>query len=185
MRIVSGKFKGKHFSPPAGFEARPTTDFAKESLFNVLNNIVDFESIKVLDLFSGTGSISYEFLSRGCTDVTSVELNRKHQRFIAESFKALNCNNEARSVLADSFKFVEKVHETYDLIFADPPFDLETAENLPDMISKFGLLKEDGIFILEHAGHGKYNDHHLFQQTRNYGKVNFTFFCSEKTNQDE
>lgn len=178
MRIVSGKLKGRPFSPPAGFEARPTTDYAKESLFNVLNNIIDFEVVKVLDLFSGTGSISYEFFSRGCNDITSVELNRKHQRFISEMFRTFGCGRGVRSLLADSFKFIEKTQEKYDIIFADPPFDLEQASELPEKIIGRGLLNDDGMFILEHAGKGKYNEHPFFEQTRNYGKVNFTFFKS-------
>lgn len=176
MRIVSGELKGRRFSPPESFSARPTTDFAKENIFNVLNNIVDFEEIKVLDLFSGTGSISYEFASRGCRSVTSVEMNFKHQRFIAQTIRDLGIADRVRSLKGDAFRFVANTKEKYDLIFADPPFDLETAAQLPDLINEHGLLNPGGMFILEHSGAGKYNAHPLFQQTRNYGKVNFTFF---------
>jgi 16S rRNA (guanine(966)-N(2))-methyltransferase RsmD len=179
MRIVSGQLRGRRFSPPDSFSARPTTDFAKENLFNVLNNMIDFEEVKVLDLFSGTGSISYEFASRGSRDITSIELNYKHQQFIAKTVCELNIEKAVRSLKGDSFKYVSATKEKFDIIFADPPFDLTEAEKLPDMIMKRGLLKEGGIFILEHSGKGKYNAHPYFLQTRNYGKVNFTFFGIE------
>lgn len=181
MRIVSGQLKGRRFSPPDSFKARPTTDFAKENIFNVLNNMVDFEELKVLDLFSGTGSISYEFASRGCMSVTSIEQNFKHQQFIAKTVREFGIQQQVRSLKGDAFKFVEGTSEQYDLIFADPPFDLEEAQKLPDMIMKRGLLRPGGFFILEHSGEGKYNDHPYFLQTRNYGKVNFTFFGVEET----
>ncbi|MCQ2229924.1 MAG: RsmD family RNA methyltransferase [Bacteroidales bacterium] len=176
MRVVSGELRGRRFNPPDNFSARPTTDFAKENLFNVLTNIVDFEELKVLDIFSGTGSITYEFVSRGCKNVTSVEMNFKHQRFIADTIKAFGIQKEARSIKADAFKFLQATMDTYDLIFADPPFDLEEASKLPDIIMERHLLKPGGMFILEHSGAGKYNGHPDFKQTRSYGKVNFTFF---------
>lgn len=176
MRIVSGTLRGRRFSPPDNFSARPTTDFAKENLFNVLNNIIDFEDIKVLDLFSGTGSISYEFASRGCKNITSIELNFKHQQFIAKTIRNLKIDNVVRSLKGDSFKYISSTKEKYDLIFADPPFDLQEAEALPQLIIEKELLNKNGIFILEHSGKDKYNEHPYFLQTRNYGKVNFTFF---------
>lgn len=180
MRVVSGELRGRRFSPPESFSARPTTDFAKENLFNVLANIIDFEEIKVLDIFSGTGSITYEMVSRGCTDVTSVELNYNHQKFIAKTISEFGIKKQAHSIKADAFKFVQNTTETYDLIFADPPFDLERASELPDIIISRHLLREGGIFILEHSGAGKYNAHPNFVQTRSYGKVNFTFFKDDK-----
>ncbi len=180
MRVVSGDLRGRRFSPPDSFSARPTTDFAKENLFNVLANFIDFESIKVLDIFSGTGSITYEMVSRGCTDVTSVEMNFHHQKFIAKTIAEFGIKDKARSIKADAFKFLQATTETYDLIFADPPFDLERASQLPDIIVERHLLKPDGIFILEHSGAGKYNAHPNFVQTRSYGKVNFTFFKDDK-----
>ena len=176
MRIVSGEMRGRRFSPPSNFSARPTTDFAQENLFNVLANIIDFEEIKVLDLFSGTGSISYEFISRGCQSLTSVELNQKHQHFIAQTVREFGIGNRMRSIKSDAFKFVQQTTDKYDLIFADPPFDLTEAEKLPDLIFEFGILNPGGMFILEHSGAGKYNGHAHFSQTRSYGKVNFTFF---------
>ncbi len=180
MRVVSGDLRGRRFSPPESFSARPTTDFAKENLFNVLANIIDFESVKALDLFSGTGSITYEMVSRGCLDVTSVEMNFKHQRFIAQTIAEFGIKQYAHSIKADAFKFVQSTSEKYDLIFADPPFDLERASELPNIIIERHLLKEGGMFILEHSGAGKYNTHPNFVQTRSYGKVNFTFFKDDK-----
>lgn len=176
MRIISGEMRGRRFNPPDNFSARPTTDMAKESLFNVLNNLVNFEELKILDLFSGTGSITYEFVSRGCCDVTSIEQNYNHQKFIAKTIKEFGIEDKARSVKADAFKFVSSTAEQYDIIFADPPFDLEKAAELPTLIVDRGLLKDGGMFILEHSGAGKYNAHQYFTQTRSYGKVNFTFF---------
>jgi 16S rRNA (guanine(966)-N(2))-methyltransferase RsmD len=176
MRIVSGTLKGRRFSPPSNFKARPTTDYAKENLFNVLNNTFDFEEIKVLDLFSGTGSISFEFVSRGCTDVTSVELNFRHQQFIARMVHELNLQDKMRAIKSDAFRFAERTSDRYDIIFADPPFDLEKAAELPDLIIGRKLLKEDGVFILEHSDKINYSNHPNYVETRDYGKVNFSFF---------
>lgn len=176
MRIVSGTHRGRRFTPPAGFKARPTTDFAKENLFNVLNNQISFDEIKVLDLFSGTGSISFEFASRGCTDITSVELEFKHHQFIAKTAELLNLKTVMKVVKADAFRFIEKTTGKYDLIFADPPFDLEKAAELPQIIADRQLLNPDGIFILEHSDKKNYQQHPLFIEMRAYGKVNFSFF---------
>ncbi|MBE6341503.1 MAG: methyltransferase domain-containing protein [Bacteroidales bacterium] len=175
MRIVSGDLRGRRFTPPENFSARPTTDFAKENLFNVLANFIDFEEIKVLDIFSGTGSISYEFASRGCRDITSVEKNFKHRQFIAKTIKEFGIEKQVRSIKGDAFRFVQTTEAKYDLIFADPPFDLDVS-SLPDIIFERNLLTENGLFILEHSGEGKHNNHPNFSQTRCYGKVNFTFF---------
>lgn len=176
MRIVSGALRGRRFEPPGSFEARPTTDFAKENVFNVLCNIIDFESVKLLDLFSGSGSISYEFASRGCTDITCVEINPVHQRFIAKTAKQFGIDNVIRIVRGDALKFIASTSERYDVIFADPPYALPEVDQLPDMVMSRNLLAEDGFFILEHSGAGRFNAHTNFWQTRAYGKVNFTFF---------
>lgn len=176
MRIVSGFLKGRRFSPPSSFKARPTTDFAKENLFNVLNNIVDFEEIKVLDLFAGTGSISFEFASRGCVDITSVEQNMVHYRFIDKTAQELNLKKSMTIIKTDVFRFVEKTTVKYDLIFADPPFDLDKAAQLPDIVLQRGMLKADGMFILEHSDKKSYGDHPNFKELRAYGKVHFSFF---------
>ncbi len=176
MRIISGALKGRRFSPPKSFSARPTTDIAKESLFNVLNNRIDFEEQCVLDLFAGTGSISYEFASRGCEDITAVELNYKHFRFIKSMLKDLNLEKEISLIRADVFKYLEKCGLTYSLVFADPPFDLKNFDSIPDLFFEQNLLKEDGLFILEHSDKKNFEEHPNYQEVKKYGKVHFSFF---------
>lgn len=176
MRIVSGSLKGRRFSPPKSFKARPTTDFAKENLFNVLNNTVDFTALKVLDLFGGTGSISYEFCSRGSKDVTCVELSYNHFKFIKKTAEELDLDSQLRIIKGDAFKFVEKTHEKFDLIFADPPYDLKSADQIPDLILEHKLLSQDGLLIFEHSGRITFNHHANFIENRENGKVIFTFF---------
>lgn len=176
MRIVSGTLRGRRFNPPDSFDARPTTDFAKENLFNVLNNIIDFEGIKVLDLFAGSGSISYEFISRGCTDVTCVEKCMAHQRFIQKTAQSFGIADCLRIVRGDAIKYLTSASAKFDLIFADPPYDLKEVDEIPDLVMSRDLLTEDGFFILEHSGLGRFNAHPNFWQARDYGKVNFSFF---------
>lgn len=178
MRIVGGALKGRMFKPGKSFKARPTTDIAKEGLFNILNNRIDFESIKVLDLFSGTGSISFEFASRGCGDITSVEYNFNHFRFIKETAKTLQLDF-MRILKFDVFKYCAKSDQKYDLIFADPPFDLKKFEEIPDLVLENDLLLEDGVFILEHPKEFSFSNHACFDECRKYGKVNFTFFSKK------
>ena len=154
---------------------RPTTDFAKEGLFNVLNNQVDFESLKVLDLFDGTGSIAFEFLSRGAIEVTAIDSNHRCIDFIkktAETFGAGNIN----AVKSNSFVFIKRMISTYDLIFADPPYDLEGIEAIPDLIFSSNLLAGEGMFILEHSSSYKFEKYPNFDSHRQYGSVNFSFF---------
>ncbi|GAF04057.1 RsmD family RNA methyltransferase [Saccharicrinis fermentans] len=176
MRIVSGSLKGRRFSPPKSFNARPTTDFAKENLFNVLNNKIDFTAIKVLDLFGGTGSISYEFASRGSNEVTCVEQRYSHFRYIKKTVSELDLESSVKVIRGDAFKYVEKTPEKFDLIFADPPYDLAGAEKLPDLILEYHLLNEGGIFIFEHSGLVSFESHPNFIENRENGKVIFTFF---------
>ncbi len=176
MRIISGRLKGRRFSPPKSFSARPTTDIARESLFNVLNNRIDFESLRVLDLFGGTGSISYEFASRGCDDVTTVELNYKHFSFIKSMLKEFELQDEIKPIKADVFKFIQKCGFKYDLVFADPPFDLRDFESIPDRFFENSLLNEDGVFILEHSDKKSFEKHPNFVEVKKYGKVHFSFF---------
>jgi len=176
MRIISGSLKGRRFSPPKNFKARPTTDFAKENLFNVLNNHYSFDQLKVLDLFGGTGSISLEFASRGADDVTCVELNFNHYKFIKKNIEELEMQSFIRVIKADVFKFIEKSAEKYDMIFADPPYDLANAETIPDLVLKYKLLNDDGILIFEHSGKVDFKSHPNFIENRENGKVVFTFF---------
>ncbi|MBN2166251.1 MAG: RsmD family RNA methyltransferase [Marinilabiliaceae bacterium] len=176
MRIVSGYLKGRRFSPPSSFKARPTTDFAKENLFNILNNRINFEETKVLDLFSGTGSISFEFASRGCKDITSVELNFNHYKFIKKCAEDLELNSIVKCIKGDCFKYIEKCTKEYDIIFSDPPFDLTKADDLPILVLSTNILKKDGLFILEHSDKKSFSKHPNFIENRNYGKVNFSIF---------
>ncbi|MCD7963792.1 MAG: RsmD family RNA methyltransferase [Rikenellaceae bacterium] len=175
MRIISGKLKGKIISPPGNLRARPTTDFAKENLFNVLNSNYDLEDIAVLDLFSGTGSISLEFISRGAESVTSVELNAVHHNFIRNTAKKLNLEN-LFCVKANAFLYIKSCKRKFDIIFADPPYDINDSETLPEMIFSNGLLTENCIFILEHSKNINFSDDSRCFETRSYGSVNFSFF---------
>jgi 16S rRNA (guanine(966)-N(2))-methyltransferase RsmD len=175
MRIISGKFKGKRIFPPKNITARPTTDFAKESLFNLLVNMIDFEETEALDLFAGTGSIGFELASRGCKNLTSVEKSYNHFLFIQKTIKELKIDTMS-AVKADVFKFVPHLHKQFDLIFADPPYDLKELAQIPDIIFSNGLLKPEGLFILEHSAKNNFENHPCFLKHRNYGNVNFSFF---------
>ncbi|MDD6517785.1 MAG: RsmD family RNA methyltransferase [Prevotella sp.] len=175
MRIITGIYKGRHFDIPRTFKARPTTDFAKENIFNVLNGYLDFEDAAALDLFSGTGSISLEMLSRGCRPVVSVEMDRDHARFIAECMKKIGTNDNIL-IKGDVFRFVKRCHQQFDLIFADPPYALETLPQLPDLILDGGLLKEGGVFVFEHGKTHDFSAHPRFVEHRSYGSVNFSLF---------
>lgn len=174
MRIVGGKYRGRMFNPGKSFKARPTTDFAKESLFNILNNRIDFEETKVLDLFAGTGSIGYEFLSRGCTNLTMIELEFKHIQFIKSVLKELN--ESAKVYRADVFKFLESEKGKYDLIFADPPYDHPRFKEVPELVLTNKLLAPDGIFVLEHGKEYDFSKLPGFKELRKYGSVHFSFF---------
>jgi len=180
MRIISGKYRGRRFDPGSKFTARPTTDQAKESLFNILNNIIDFEEVKVLDLFSGTGSISYEFASRGCKSIDSVEMNQNHYNFIRSVIDTLKIDTIS-TIKADAFKFIEKNKKQYDLIFADPPFDLPNYDTLIEKILEGNLLTQDGLLIIEHSDKTNLDKFAAFLQSKRvYGKVCFSFFCKKK-----
>lgn len=176
MRVITGKYKGRHFDVPRTFKARPTTDFAKENLFNVLRGYIDFdEEPTALDLFSGTGSITLELLSRGCSRVVSVEADALHYSFICGFVEKLQDLN-AFPVRADVFRFLSKCHEQFDFIFADPPYALPQLEQLPDIILSHQLLREDGLFVLEHGKTQDFSHHPRFVDHRAYGSVNFSFF---------
>ena len=176
MRIVSGALKGRRFSPPKNFKARPTTDFAKENIFNVLNNIIDFEDIEVLDLFSGIGSISYEFASRGCSRIIAVENNFKHFKFITELVKELNLGEQINVIKSCAFRYVRKTSATFNIVFADPPYNSKEAETLPEEVMNSGILKPGGMFIFEHSDKKNYSHLSGFSEVRRYGKVNFSVF---------
>lgn len=175
MRIISGTFKGRRLTPPKNITARPTTDFAKESLFNLLQNRIDFEGTDMLDLFAGTGGIGIEFVSRGAREVTSVEMAHTQQNFIIQTCKLLGIKN-LQLIRGDVFKYIAGCKTKYDFIYADPPYALETLSTLPDLIFEHELLKEGGIMVLEHSKADDFSQHPHFDEHRKYGNVNFTFF---------
>ena len=179
MRIITGIYKGRHFDIPRTFKARPTTDFAKENIFNVLMQYVDFEDAQALDLFSGTGSISLELVSRGCKQVVSVEMDRDHHRFIQECLKKLN-TDKCVPIRGDVFRFLKSCKQQYDFIFADPPYALKELPQIPDIIFERQLLKEEGLFVFEHGKDYDFSDHPHFLEHRSYGSVNFTLFTAKE-----
>ena len=178
MRIIAGSLKGRRLNPPDNLPVRPTTDMARESLFNILNNYVDYEECSVMDLFAGTGAVSVEFLSRGAKDVTSIEINNQCTDFIKETAQRLNLTN-LHVVRADVFDLLKRAYKKFDIIFADPPYALKDLPQLPDLVFSKDILTEDGIFILEHPKEYDFSEHPNFWQHRNYGKVNFTFFAKK------
>lgn len=179
MRIIGGIFKSRIFRPGKNFKARPTTDFARENLFNILNNRYNFENKRVLDLFSGTGSLSFEFASRGCMNITSVELDRFHYNFICSVIENLNIKRIVRAVNADAFKFIGRSLEQYDIIFADPPYELKRLAEIPDLILNSKLLCNEGLLILEHGKTNDFSSHPFFSELRTYGSVHFSFFIQK------
>lgn len=175
MRIVSGQYKGRLITPPKNLRARPTTDFAKENLFNVLQCVVDFEECDVLDLFSGTGSISYEFASRGAKSITSVEINSVHHNFIRKTASDLGISN-LYAVKANVFLYLKSCTKKFDLIFSDAPYDLDGSDAVIDLVFSNDLLSDDGILIFEHSKGVEFSSHANFWQSRSYGSVQFSMF---------
>jgi len=175
MRIISGTYGGRRLSPPKNITARPTTDFAKESLFNLLNNRIDFEGIDVLDLFAGTGGIGIECVSRGAREVTAVEIAHVQQNWIISCCKQLGIRNLS-VIRGDVFKFLSACRTKYDLIFADPPYALEQLPTLPDLILGQDILKEDGWLVIVHGKDTNFTSHLRHVETRTYGSVHFSFF---------
>lgn len=177
MRIIGGKFGGRRFNPPSkNWKTRPTTDYAKEGLYNVLTNLIDFEHTEMLDLFGGTGSHSYEFISRGCNSVTLVEKYHGCVSFVKRISEDLNIENKIKIVRSDVFKFMERDLGRYDFIFADPPYDHKKLTDLPEIILKSNALKDEGLFVLEHDNRHAFEGSNGFTQARNYGNVHFSFF---------
>ena len=180
MRIISGKYKGRRIEPPKNITARPTTDFAKESLFNLLQNRMDFNGARVLDLFSGTGSISLECVSRGAKEVFAVEIAHVQQNFIIQTSKQLGINN-LHVVRGDSFKYLNSRLATnesicFNLIFADPPYNHPDLITLPTLVMEKQWLADEGWFVLEHPSQYDFTAYRGFVEHREYGSVNFSFF---------
>ncbi|PTM04868.1 MAG: 16S rRNA (guanine(966)-N(2))-methyltransferase RsmD [Bacteroidetes bacterium] len=174
-RIISGRLRGKIVRAPGNLPVRPTTDFAKESLFNILNNNFVFENIKALDLFAGTGNLSYELASRGCDDIVAVDLSNRCQQFIEKTAKELGFEG-LKTRRANALDFVKREYREYDLIIADPPYDYLEYTELIDAIFFHKILSKDGMLVIEHDSRGDLSDSEYFFETRKYGKVRFTFF---------
>ncbi|MBQ6279363.1 MAG: 16S rRNA (guanine(966)-N(2))-methyltransferase RsmD [Muribaculaceae bacterium] len=175
MRIISGKYGRRRFDVPKNITARPTTDMARENLFNVLNNLVDFEGLTALDLFSGTGAISFELLSRGCASVTSVEKASTQYNFIRKVKELLKEDNLIQ-VKGDVFKFIGSCSRKFDLIFADPPYDLPQLPQIPELILNSKMVQPGTLVIVEHSSANNFCHLPQFTQQRVYGKVHFSFF---------
>ena len=174
MRVISGKFKGRRFNPPKSLPVRPTTDQAKESLFNILNNNFYFEDLDVLDLFSGTGSMSYEFLSREVKSVISIDGNYNCIAYQKKQKAELNVDNYT-PFKNDVFRGLEKLSTKFDIIFADPPYDLKNILDIPEAVFNKNLMNEGAWLIVEHSKHTRF-DHPRFIEHREYGGVNFSIF---------
>jgi 16S rRNA (guanine966-N2)-methyltransferase len=181
MRIIGGKFKGRRFDLPAGkWPTRPTTDVAREGLFNILENILDFESLKALDLFSGTGGHSYELISRGAAQATCVDRFGPALAFVKQVAQMLGAEGQIYTVKADVLRFIASCRESFDYVFADPPFDMPGIESLPDRIFESGILRPGAWFVLEHNNQHRFDTHPRFQRQRAYGQVCFSFFRAEE-----
>lgn len=175
IRIIGGELKGRKISAPSNLPVRPTTDYAKEGLFNVLNNSIDFESVKALDLFSGTGNITYELGSRGCPEITSVDVNFHCIQFIKETTAKLEMK-QVKVVRSDVYSFLSKAKRQWDLIFADPPFEQKEVIKIPGIVFEKNLLAPEGRLIIEHPDRVLFPDTSRLIETRHYGKVNFSIF---------
>lgn len=175
MRIISGSHKGRQITAPNNLPARPTTDMAKESLFNILYNHYDFDEIRVLDLFCGTGNISYEFASRGVPSITAIDQNFNCIRFVKATAEKLNFEAIA-TIKTDAFHFLKNSKQQFDVIFADPPFDLKETVLLPALVFENNLLKEGGRLIIEHPKATRFDFPDRFLEHRKYGKINFSIF---------
>lgn len=175
MRIISGDYKGRTIHVPPGLQLRPTTDIAKESLFNILNNRYYFDEISVLDLFSGTGSLTYEFLSHGSRDITCVDVNPRHVSFISQTCKMLG-HADIHVVRIDAFQFLRTCSRTFNIIFADPPYDLKGIDRIPTLVFAQNLLHADGVLIVEHSLETDLSPLPCFIEKRKWGKVNMSFF---------
>ena len=175
MRIIGGKCKGRRIVAPKTIKVRPTTDFAKEGLFNILSNINSIENKDVLDLFAGTGNISFEFASRGAKNVLSIDKQMSSVKFISEKAKELELTISSKRY--DVFKFIAKSsNDTFDFIFADPPYNNLNIKLLPDLILKTSILTNDGLLILEHGNENDFSNHPNLIDKRTYSRVNFSFF---------
>lgn len=177
MRIISGYLKGRRFTPPAKkWPTRPTTDIAKEGLYNILQNQIDFETAIFLDLFGGTGNHCYEFISRGCNDATYVDRHGPAVQFVRQMARELDIEAFLHIHRDDVFRFIQNAPRTYTVIFAGPPYPLKRIPDLPDLVLEGDLLAPDGLFILEHNDDHQFATHPHFVEVRSYGDTRFSFF---------
>lgn len=179
MRIIRGKYGRRRFDVPTNISARPTTDFARENIFNVLENIIDFDGITAIDLFAGTGAISLEMVSRGAARVTAVELAPTQFRFIEKVRRQLNCN-ELTVVKGNALKFIAAATEPVNLVFADPPYDLPDFESIPGIILSSAAVGPDTLVVVEHGKNRDFSHMPEFVEHRSYGSVNFSLFRKNK-----
>lgn len=175
MRIVSGSLKGRRIVAPGNLPVRPTTDFAKESLFNILNQRLDYSESTCLDLFAGIGSICLELVSRGAHSVHAVDMNTQCVQFIKDTAEKFKINN-LLVFRQNAFNYPLQSKNTYDFIFADPPYQAEEIDSLPECIFASSILNPEGIFVLEHSAYHNFSSHPFFVEERKYGKVHFSFF---------
>lgn len=177
MRIISGKFKGRRFTPPAkNWPTRPTTDISKEGLFNILQNRIYFDDVVMLDLFGGTGNHCYEFISRGCEDATYVDKFNPAVKYVTQLSKELGIEDCITIVKSDVFAFIQNTNRKYDYIFAGPPYPLPNLDSIPNVLFESSILAEDGLFVLEHNPQHNFEAHPHFNESRKYGQTIFSFF---------
>jgi 16S rRNA (guanine(966)-N(2))-methyltransferase RsmD len=179
LRLISGKYGGRILRLPANLRARPTTDKAREGLFNILSNNYEMAGIHVLDLFAGTGSIGFEFISRGAAAADLVEINVHHVKFLHRAKAELKAD-EVTVIRSDAFRFIQKSGQSYHLVFADPPYDLKSFTEVLPAVMNSTLLKKNGIFILEHPSAFSFSERSDFLEHRRYGSVNFSIFSKQK-----
>lgn len=185
MRIIRGKYGRRRFNVPTNITARPTTDFARENIFNVIENLTDIEGARCLDLFAGTGAVSFEFLSRGAASVPSVEKSPIQGRFIEKVARELNDRN-LRLLRTDAVKYIrEGSAQPFDIVFADPPYDMPGFGDIPGAVISSGMLKSGSVFIMEHSKAYNFSDLPYFDQRRAYGSVNFSIFIVPTDDEEE
>jgi len=184
MRIIGGTLKGRKFYPPADkWPTRPTTDYAKEGLYNILQNRIDFEETRMLDLFGGTGNQSFEAISRGCQDVTYVDKHRPAVRFAKQTAAEFDIADSIKVITMDVKRFIKINHDPWDYIFAGPPYPLPWLDQIPNLVFENKLVAEYGLFVLEHNPKHNFEEHPNFKSIRSYGQTKFSFFKNilEKT----
>lgn len=183
MRIIGGKLSSARFEPPKNIPTRPTTDMAKQGLFNMLDNNYNFDNIKVLDLFGGTGSITYEFWSRGCEDITTVEIYPKCANFIKQTVEKHSMKG-IKVMQMDVFNYIKNCQQQYDVIFAGPPYPLPNLNTIPDLIFEQNMVEGDGWFILEHNPNHDFTKHPKYYKQKNYGSTIFAIFRNRGQEED-